>query len=220
METITEAASTPFLWGVAMTVLGVAGVLLAQWQGQRAGTWVFKPLASAGFVLAALGVGATESLYGRVMLFGLLACAAGDVLLIFRSSRVFLAGIAAFLVGHLAFASAFVVRGVSAPTSLLAVLALVPFVRLVVGWLRPHLEGPMKPAVFVYIAVISCMVALAVGTHVREPSMLVLVGALAFFLSDLAVARERFVAPGFVNRLWGLPLYYGAQLLLAASIPA
>ena len=24
--------------------------------------------------------------------------------------------------------------------------------------------------------------------------------------------------PGFVNRLWGLPLYYGGQLLLAASV--
>ena len=49
--------------------------------------------------------------------------------------------------------------------------------------------------------------ALALFLHV--------VGALGFFLSDLAVARERFVAKGFTNKLWGLPLYYGAQLLLA-----
>jgi uncharacterized membrane protein YhhN len=53
---------------------------------------------------------------------------------------------------------------------------------------------------------------------VREPSLPILIGALAFFLSDLSVARNRFVAPGFVNRLWGLPLYYAAQLLLASSI--
>ena len=36
-----------------------------------------------------------------------------------------------------------------------------------------------------------------------------------FVVSDLAVARDNFVTPGFTNRLSGLPLYYGGQLLLA-----
>jgi len=31
------------------------------------------------------------------------------------------------------------------------------------------------------------------------------------------VARDRFVAQGFINRAWGLPMYYGGQLLLAYS---
>ena len=43
-------------------------------------------------------------------------------------------------------------------------------------------------------------------------------GALAFYLSDLSVARDRFVRPAFVNRAWGLPLYYGAQFVLAATV--
>jgi len=42
-------------------------------------------------------------------------------------------------------------------------------------------------------------------------------GAVLFWLSDLAVARDRFVRPGFVNPLVGLPLYYAAQLLLASA---
>lgn len=211
-------ASISFAWSVAITLLGVIGVLVAQWHERRLGIWVCKPIASAGFLLAAVAAGALDSTYGQVMLAGLLASALGDVLLIFRSSRIFLLGIAAFLLGHVAFAIAFVVRGVSPATSIVALLVLAPFVRAVLRWLQPHLEGPMKPAVFAYVGVISCMVALALGTHVRDPSAPLLVGALAFFLSDLAVARERFVAPGFVNRLWGLPLYYAAQLLLAASI--
>lgn len=33
----------------------------------------------------------------------------------------------------------------------------------------------------------------------------------------LAVARNRFVAPGFANELWGVPLDYGGQILLALS---
>ena len=40
---------------------------------------------------------------------------------------------------------------------------------------------------------------------------------MAFFVSDLAVAREQFVSEGFVNKTWGLPLYYAAQLLFAVS---
>lgn len=39
-----------------------------------------------------------------------------------------------------------------------------------------------------------------------------------FWCSDLAVARDRFIAPGFVNRLWGLPLYYAAQVAFAWSV--
>jgi hypothetical protein len=36
--------------------------------------------------------------------------------------------------------------------------------------------------------------------------------------SDVAVARDRFVAPSVGNRLWGLPLYFVAQLLLAWTV--
>ena len=45
-------------------------------------------------------------------------------------------------------------------------------------------------------------------------------GATAFYLSDLAVARERFVTRSFADKLWGLPLYYVAQVLIALSGPA
>jgi hypothetical protein len=31
------------------------------------------------------------------------------------------------------------------------------------------------------------------------------------------VARDRFVRHEFRNRAWGLPLYYGAQLMIAAT---
>jgi len=44
------------------------------------------------------------------------------------------------------------------------------------------------------------------------------VGALAFAVSDVAVARNRFVAPGPMNKAWGLPLYYAAQLAFALSL--
>jgi hypothetical protein len=43
------------------------------------------------------------------------------------------------------------------------------------------------------------------------------VGALTFTASDVLVARNRFMRREFVNRAVGLPLYYGGQLLLAAT---
>ena len=47
---------------------------------------------------------------------------------------------------------------------------------------------------------------------------LILGGAVAFYLSDLFVARDRFVSEGITNRVIGLPLYYGGQYLLAFSV--
>jgi uncharacterized membrane protein YhhN len=44
------------------------------------------------------------------------------------------------------------------------------------------------------------------------------VGASLFYLSDLFVARNRFVKKEYVNRLVGLPLYYTGQYLLALSV--
>ncbi|RLE33354.1 MAG: hypothetical protein DRJ61_07425, partial [Acidobacteria bacterium] len=46
------------------------------------------------------------------------------------------------------------------------------------------------------------------------------IGASLFFLSDLAVARHRFVKAAFLNRAIGLPAYYAGQMLLALAIGA
>jgi uncharacterized membrane protein YhhN len=69
-----------------------------------------------------------------------------------------------------------------------------------------------------YILVISTMVALAVDTSLRAFSWPLLCGAVGFYLSDLSVALDRFVSPGFTHKAWGWPLYFGSQLLLAASL--
>lgn len=45
-----------------------------------------------------------------------------------------------------------------------------------------------------------------------------LAAAALFYASDLCVARQKFVSPSPWNPLIGLPLYYAAQLCLAASI--
>jgi uncharacterized membrane protein YhhN len=91
-------------------------------------------------------------------------------------------------------------------------------------WLRPNL-GSMKVPVILYIIVISGMLcsAVSMGTAANLPlsaRSLVTIGALLFYISDLFVARQRFVKADFFNRLIGLPLYYTGQFLLAFSVGA
>jgi uncharacterized membrane protein YhhN len=200
--------------GLAITIAGTLGLLLAERQQWQTGKWLAKPIASAGFVVAALEHGAGGSRYGQTILVALALSFVGDVLLIPKSTAIFRAGILAFLAGHLGFCAAFWLRGVD-PTVALAALAGAALVAVGVGrWLLGHVTGGMRGPVVAYIAVISTMVALAAGT--RHP--VVIAGALAFYLSDLSVARDRFVHRSFTNRLWGLPLYYGAQLTLAWTV--
>ena len=69
----------------------------------------------------------------------------------------------------------------------------------------------------VYMLVIGVMSALACGATAAGGPVLLAIGALAFTASDISVARDRFVRHQFINRAWGLPLYYAAQLLLATT---
>jgi uncharacterized membrane protein YhhN len=78
----------------------------------------------------------------------------------------------------------------------------------------------MRPPVLAYMAVITAMVALAFGAVVRGGTPWIAIGAVGFYASDLSVARDQFVKPGFVNRVWGLPLYYVAQVVLACTAAA
>jgi uncharacterized membrane protein YhhN len=205
----------------SVTGLALAGLLWAEWARSPRARWICKPVASAGFIAAALSGGAPTGGFGWAIVTALALSFAGDVLLIPRATAWFAAGLASFLFGHLGFAAAFLLRGVS-PAWVLGALLVVGAVAFGVHrWLRPHVPPQLRGPVLAYILVISLMVALAWGTFGHRPdarAALLLGAAIAFFFSDLAVARNRFVAEGLVNRLWGLPLYYGAQLAFAWAL--
>jgi uncharacterized membrane protein YhhN len=200
-----------------VTLAAVVGLLASEALAWRTGVWIFKPLASTGFLAAAIAAGALAHGYGRIVFVALCLCWLGDVLLIPQSERIFVIGIASFLAGHLALIDAFVHRGVSPAWAGAGLIILAVLSFWVFRWLKPHLPRRMRAAVTAYVTVISLMVAAAIGTYAASPALALLAGAVAFALSDLSVARDRFVEPAFVNRAWGLPLYYAATLLLAAS---
>lgn len=206
---------------VIFTCAAVAAHLIADRRGADRLKWIFKPAASLGFVAFALASGALATGYGVLVLSGLLLCLAGDVLLISRASRAFLAGMGAFALGHLAYAAAFLQIGEPlTPATLIAAAVIGAMVLLILRWLWPHL-GAFRAPVAIYCLIISAMVVASLTTASPDggsPYWLATAGAIGFAASDISVARDQFVRQEFFNRLWGLPLYYGSQLLIAASV--
>jgi uncharacterized membrane protein YhhN len=208
-------------------VIAAAGllalVLFFEHRRRRVFYLPLKTVLSLLFVAAALLQPRPLAIYFTFLVGGLAFCLAGDVLLALPGRKAFRFGLVAFLVGHLAYVLAFVCisspRGVVFWVATVAVLAGSAFV---FRWLEPFL-GRMRGPVLAYVAAISTMLiaALAVAGNdglATSGRALVLLGAICFYLSDLFVARQRFVAPAFANRLYGLPLYYLGQFLLAFSV--
>lgn len=203
----------------AVTGVAMLALLVSERRAWRAGIWIAKPLASTGFVAVAVIEGALETGYGVAVLAALVLSWLGDVLLIPKgASRIFLAGLVSFLLGHVGFVVAFWMRAPAIPWVAGALVVLIPVGLGVLRWLQPHLPEKMRSPVIAYVVVISLMLATAVGAAASTERVAIAVGAFCFYLSDLHVARDRFVSRSFWNKSWGLPLYYGAQLILAGTV--
>lgn len=179
---------------------------------------VSKMTASTAFVFIALKCGALATSYGKLVLLGLVFGWLGDAFLLSRKKRPFLIGLAAFLLGHAAYAAAFAARPLNSAAFAASAAVMTVFAAAIIAWLRPHLSAPFAIAVPVYVAVICAMTVLAFTQWAGGGPALAAVGAAAFTASDISVARERFVHSSRANQAWGLPLYYVAQILLAMSV--
>ena len=168
--------------------------------------------------LAFLGLGAQVGLLSSApgLYAGLVLCMLGDLMLLPEGKkRWLLAGMATFIGGHLwlggVFAARALTQGVS-PTGLgVSLLVVLGGGGVAAVALLPRIATSWKKPVVGYLVVLSLMVLAAGALGLPWP----LLPAIAFYLSDLAVALQRFVSPGLTHRLWGLPLYYGAMLWIA-----
>jgi uncharacterized membrane protein YhhN len=214
-----EGMLSPSLVATLVTCLGVAAMFVADHTGKRLLEFIGKPAAALAF----LGLGFTtaaghESPITHAFLAALALSLVGDVCLMLKTDASFLAGLGAFLLGHVGFAAAFALRGVDPLWCSVMLLPTLAFAFVVWRWLSPHVPAPMKIPVIAYTSVISSMLVLAIGTHGARPAPFLVLAAMSFVVSDLAVAREKFVTPTHTNRYWGLPLYFGAQLVFAAHL--
>jgi uncharacterized membrane protein YhhN len=175
-----------------------------------------KFLASLAFVAYAWDLGAVETVYGQVLLLGLVLCLIGDVLLSLHGrSWSFLLGIVAFLLAHIAYATAFSLTGFTPEKLPLILPVALIFLLMVFLWLRKYLTGKYMIAVPAYLLAIGCMLVFAWCNQSITAWWWIVTGASLFALSDLLVARNRFIKTENINRIIGLPIYYLAQLLLA-----
>lgn len=197
----------------ATALATVATLILEQQSPVRSRT--AKMIAATGFLIVAISAGALDTTFGTFVFAALVFSWAGDLALSYPGQRSFLVGLVVFLLGHVAYAAAFAVRGINGIVTVVAVIAAVLLAASILPWLMPHVSEAMRNPVVAYLVVISAMLVAATGTHGSDPDWRIVGGAGLFYLSDIFVARHRFVAPGAINRRVGLPMYFGAQLLLA-----
>jgi len=205
---------------VALSLL--IGLLSAEKRGQTGLILAFKTPLSCLFVAAALFQPHPVLFYYYLIQVGLVLGLVGDVCLALKGKKAFRAGLVAFLLGHILYTVAF--AGLTQPSDWITpgLLVIAAVSAGVFWWLRPHL-GPMLIPVCLYIIVISVMMAAAWVSFLNvalptSGALTIFIGAFFFYASDVFVARDRFVTNHFVNRLLGLPLYYGGQFLIAFSV--
>jgi uncharacterized membrane protein YhhN len=153
-------------------------------------------------------------------LAALLFSLAGDVFLMLdgrHGRNLFVAGLASFLIAHVAYIGGFLVGGVSV-LRLFGGLVLAAISVALVGnrilQAAKEKEPELALPVFAYMAVISAMLVVAIGSGKTAA----LVGALLFYASDAMIGWSRFVKP-----LPWLPLaiivtYHLAQAALVVSL--
>lgn len=204
---------------VGLLTLVACGVLVAaQSLGQPALAAPAKLIASCGFIAVAVLSDAWRSRYGRIVLAGLVSSWFGDMFLLGEGDTLFLAGLASFLLAHVAYILAFSTYGLSDRWCFSALLPVAVVSMAVSIWLTPFVPDGMLAPVRIYTFAISLMVILAFGARGVGAPALVPLGATLFYFSDLSVATLQFTSTVFPHYVWGLPFYYTGQLMLALSV--
>jgi uncharacterized membrane protein YhhN len=207
---------------IILGIILLLGLLYYEKKKNRLPLLTVKSILSLLFVMTVLLQPHPIQAYYYYLLVGLIFCLIGDVCLALPQEKAFREGLIAFLVGHIFYIFSFssltqIYHWISAGLFIIFGLSALIFL-----WLRPHLK-PMLIPVLLYILVITVMAsgAWAVSWKSSFPisgRALILAGSLCFYVSDVFVARDKFIKEEYTNRLLGLPLYYAGQFSLAFSI--
>jgi uncharacterized membrane protein YhhN len=197
----------------ALTWLSVWAMLGREWLGFGGSARGWLIAASTGFVLVRIIRGGLHTNAGKALLAGLIACWLGDYL----GPVNFIGSVIAFGLGHLLFIGAFVAIGIDRTrVPIAAVVAIL--VGVAIGWwLLPQVPAEQRAMIVGYMLVISAMVITAWGLRDHPARCILIAAAVIFYLSDIFVARWRFVSPGPENAWLCYPLYYAACLLFALA---
>ena len=150
------------------------------------------------------------------LMLGLLLSMVGDICLLFADG--FLYGLAAFLCAHICYVC--LLRRDSGrwlPNKIVWLLCLAVGGGLYAYLWQHGLPAALRLPVLIYVLVIACMAAQAIGrADVRRSrsAWCVAAGAVSFMASDSILALDKFVQPVPASYLWVLGTYYLAQGLI------
>lgn len=208
--------------GAAAAALAVAGAFAAgDWIAKalrnRTLEYVCKPAAATALIATAVFLDpARDAGDRRTWFVAALVCSlAGDVLLMLPSDA-FVAGLAAFLAGHVCYVAGFWTdappAGAFAVAAAVVVGVVVPVARRIVDALaaQPALRAPVGA----YVAVISVMLASALASA----NVLAAAGAASFVASDTMIAWNRFVRPFAAAGVAVMVTYHLGQAGLVVSL--
>jgi uncharacterized membrane protein YhhN len=210
---VTVAAAVSF----ALAGLCAVGDWTARLRHDRRLEYIGKPATLLALIAAAVALSPPPDAGSRRWWFvaALVFSLAGDVLLMVPAD-LFVAGLAAFLVGHLAYLAGFWVRG-PGPVALAVSAAVVAAVvgPLAVRILKALRERPsLRRPVVLYMVVISAMLATALATG----NVVAGVGAALFVSSDTMIAWNRFVRPFRAADVAIMVTYHVGQAALVLSL--
>jgi uncharacterized membrane protein YhhN len=201
---------------VALALVAALDWLAVQRQWARV-EQVAKPLVMVALAWLAFTMGAADHDVGRFLLVALGFSLVGDIFLLGKGAVDFSGGLASFLVAHIAFVLAFLTLGVQPWWALLGLLIAVPLGltagRRIVQAAAHEGGAALGGAVTAYLVVVVAMVVAASGT--ARP--LVILGALAFLLSDTVLALDRFVGPRSNARMLVIVTYHLGQVLMVVG---
>ena len=202
---------------------------LALWKYWLKLEYIAKP---AVMISLFLWLFTSTGLNGALLWFGLgiILSLTGDVLLMLSLDRFFLFGLVAFLLAHLAY-----VIGFNIPLPEFSLWGIVfavmvslggaRVIRRIVDALPSRGQARMRMPIIVYSTVISIMLLSAMMklmdlTWNANAALLVSGGAFLFYISDIILAWNKFVAPIQYGRIYNIAAYHLGQIMLIAGVIA
>lgn len=209
---------------IPVLVITVVLLIRAEILDKRRQIYILKPLSTLLVIVVALLSLMEEDqnlIYTLGVTIGLLLSLGGDIALMLTGySKAFIIGLGLFLLAHIAYTATFTLLGAFSLFDLFSAVVLLGLGISFYLLIRSNL-GSLQVPVILYIVVISVMVNRA-GSTLGSPifgdgqALMVFIGAVLFYISDMILAANRFWKPWKYQRA-SLGFYYGGQLLIALA---
>lgn len=202
---------------------------LAVWKNWLRSEYVAKP---AVMVMLFIWLFTSVGLNGALLWFGLgiIFSFTGDILLMISLDRFFIFGLVAFLLAHTAY-----VIGFNIPLPEFSLWGIVfavmvslggtRIIRRILAALASKGRSALRTPIIVYSLAISLMLLSAMMklmdiTWGAGAALLVSGGAFMFYISDIILAWNKFVAPIQNGRVYNIAAYHLGQIMLIAGVIA